>query len=397
MTRRTLVRILEAFFRRRFLYTIPLVASILLGALSVMQSSDEYISGGSILVDPDSLVTSRSGVEAGGFFTYLTPAQFRSQELKGLLQTDVFMESVVATAGIRLSPNPGLAAVQLSSVRQSITGWPVSENLIRVTATTSDPRLSERLTTATIEEFINFEISVDVAESKAAEAFFLELAGTYEQNVTETRRAVDAYLDELAGVTWLTAEQQLALDRLIAAETLAEQRYRSTLEDVEASRLAAEQAETDVRQSMAIVDPPHLPTGATSDLLGDGITLAMYVLVGLAIMVTGPVVATLLDRSVLFPEDLAHIESTRVLSVVSHAGQSERRLVLAADPDLPSSASPVAPAATNPPSEEGAAATPLIKDAARSGDQWERPGTGGDEADAYDTSNEPVSPRRARA
>lgn len=315
MSMRVFRRMVEAFFRYWAIYSLVLAGAALLGILTVTRADDSYTSSGTIFVDNQSLVTAQSGVQSGGGFSYFSPAQFTSQEFQGLVQTDVFLAAVVERAGVELAAttstdsegetSPGAAsfAAQASELRSSIGSYPLSENLLAVFVTTADPDMSYRLTVALIDQFVQFQIDQDVAESAASEEFFTDLASTYEQDVVTARTELDAALRQFDGGDEPTAKQELEIERLKAAETLAVERFQSAVQDVEVSRLAMLQTETDIRQSYSVFDPPQQPSQPDGGILDSLSILVVFTGLGLCLALVLPLIQAFVDRKVLFPED----------------------------------------------------------------------------------------------
>ena len=67
MIRLVILRILESYFRHRFLYLIPIVIMAGVGALAFLTADSSYISLGVIYVRKESLLTSLTNLQDGGF------------------------------------------------------------------------------------------------------------------------------------------------------------------------------------------------------------------------------------------------------------------------------------------------------------------------------------------
>jgi hypothetical protein len=317
-------RMVEAFFRRWPFYLLLFIGSFGFGVYTVSQTVDEYTSTGSIFVDYQSLVTVQSGVQDGGFFSYLTPAQFTSQELNGLVGTDVFMESALELAGVDLATDPTVREGQIKELRNAVTSYAQSESLVTVVVTTSDPELSSRLAKAIADEFVQFQIQIDIAESGASEEFFAELVESYREDLTQAQADVDTALRGVGNLEELTPERQAEIKRLQDSELLAENRFLAAVDDLEASRLATLQSETDVRQSYSVVDPPQAATEPNASLVDDIIVLSIFAVVGLLLALMGPIVSAMLNRSVLFPEDVGPY--SEVLEVIPKVRRKHLKL-----------------------------------------------------------------------
>ncbi len=307
-------RLVEAFFRRWPFYAVLFVVALIIGVTSAARTPSEYTSSGAIFVDNQSLVTTQSGVQDGSFFSYLSPASFTSQELDGLLYTDVFMEGVVTRAGVQLPENAVAKSELIGELRQAVSTFPESENLVRLVVTTGNPELSFRMASSIIDEFVQFQISVDVAESGASEEFFVQLVEDYEADLEEARDAVDNALRGVTDLAEASPRQEAQIGRLRDAENLAESRFQSAASNLEASRLARAQTETDVRQSYSIFDPPQLPTQPNSGFQDSLTLIAMFAVLGIILTLLGPLFAAFFSRTILFPEDLDPETTPRVVA-----------------------------------------------------------------------------------
>ena len=316
MSRTAVRRLVESFFRRWPLYLAFVVVALIFGFLRIQQSAAEYVSTGSILADDQTLVTAQSGVQPNAYYGYLSPAQFTSQELYGLIVTDVFMESVVATAEIELSPIPKVRALELQGFRLALQVFPTNGNIIQINATTPDPEQSARLARAVIDEFIDFKIGIDLAESGASEEFFSELVEPYRKELDDARAAVDEALQAIEGEETVTAGQNLRIDRLRAAEAQAQERYQEALNDVELAQLAQLQTETNIQQGYAVLDSPSVPTEPVGRLLDDVMVMAMFGLVGLILAMAAPVGSALTNKTLVFADDLDPAQRVQVIATI---------------------------------------------------------------------------------
>ncbi len=327
MTRRAITQIVEAFFRRWPIYAALFLGCIGVGVVLVSNTTDEYTSQGSVFVDSQSLVANQSGVRETGSFSFLSPAQFTSQELNGLVRTEVFIEAALERAGAELDSDPVLRRSQIDQLRASVSSSANSENLVAVVVTTPDPELSFRVANGVIEEFVRFKIDLDVTESGASERFFADLVDSYEADLNEARAAVESALRGVTDVQQLTADRQLAVERLQEAETLAESRYSAALTNLEASRLATLQTETDVRQRYSVFDPPVVPVEPNGGLIDIIAVVLGFAILGLGMALAGPILSAALNRTVVFAEDVeAQAAGNPVLAILPRVSKREVRL-----------------------------------------------------------------------
>ncbi len=323
MNIRTFRRIIEIFFQRWPLYLLLLAAFVGFGLFRVSRAEPAYTSSGTIFVDNQSLVSAQSGVQGGNGFSYLSPAQFTSQELYGLIQTDVFMDSVLERSEVELPSDPTDRAREVGSLRSGMSSFASSQNLVKVFVSSDDPDLSYRLTDSIIAEFVQFQIGLDVAESGASEVFFSDLADTYQADLDAARDEVDNALRGVDNLEELPLARQLQIERLREAESMAEARYQAAVEDIEVSRLAGLQTETDIRQSYSTFDPPQRPSEPDGGVLDGLMLLMLAAAAGLIAALFWPVVSGFTSRTVLFADEL---ENVAVLGTVPRIRKRQIRL-----------------------------------------------------------------------
>lgn len=329
MNIRILRRIVEIFFQKWPIYVVLLAGFIGLGIFSVVRAAPSYTSSGTIFVDNQSLVSAQSGIPNGSYFSFLSPAQFTSQELDGLLQTDVFMASVLDRAGVELPSDPALRASEVAALRDGVSSWASSQNLVRVYVSSADADLSYRLVDAIIAEFVQYQIGLDVAESGASEVFFSELAAVYEANLEAVREELDGALRGVVDIEELPADRQLEIDRLREAEALADERYQAAVGNIETSRLAGLQTETDIRQSYSTFDPPQRPSEPDANFFDGIMLLVLFTTAGLFAALLWPSIAGFTSRNVLFAEE---IENQPILGAIPRISKQLVQLKGAPEP-----------------------------------------------------------------
>lgn len=275
MPRLFISRLLETFFRRWWLYLLPIVLLFALGVASTLTSGSTYRSNGIVLVSSSSLLADLSGTTSNPFGQE-TPAAYTSRQVNTLLQTDQFLDLVVKNAGLTEAMASG--AVTRQSIRKSIFASATGDALVSVATTSSNPELSFRLAQSTIDSFTQFEVEAGQADSASA--------------VDELTRQIEA-------------QQQVVSD---AADVTALQDARAKLEDyqkqLEQAKLVGDQAGADVAQRLRVIDTPIAPTAPESNRKADIQTVALFLALGVLVSVAALVVVTLMDHSVRYGEEI---------------------------------------------------------------------------------------------
>ena len=175
-----------------------------------------------------------------------------------------------------------------------------------VGANTTDPVLSQRLATSTIDAFTQSVIDEDLSESAVAENFYEEVAQLYDGRVEEAKQALDDYLLEHPepSVGARPAAEQTQVDRLSDAVERVEVQYLDALSKAEDARLITEQARVDIAQRLRVIDPPQLPSVPMSGMRAAAMTIATFLVLGLMLSAGTVVVAAFLDKSIQSPADV---------------------------------------------------------------------------------------------
>jgi capsular polysaccharide biosynthesis protein len=323
MNKRVVQRLLETFFRRWWLYLLPLVLFSAVGVMKGVNSGHGFTSTGVIDVSRGTLLSQLTSIR-GENFGYETPANSTAGTMSSLLRTDQFMTEIAESAGV----GEQLARGEMTpaALRMAIHVTPSTDTLLGVQATTDDPELSARLAKATIDRFVDYVVSGDVSESKAAEGFFARQLAEDETAVQKARADLQAYaLAHPGGPTESRAlDEQIEIQRLTGAVNSAESQYQTTQQKANEARLATEQAASDVSQRLRIVDEPDVPTKPEPRIQTAVMTVAIFVFVGMLLAFGAVVLGTVTDRSLRTGDDIEQLLGLSVIAVVPDAKLSRR-------------------------------------------------------------------------
>jgi uncharacterized protein involved in exopolysaccharide biosynthesis len=322
-------RLLETFFRRWWLYVLPLVLLTALGTASIVGKGASYKASGSILVNRDSLLNQITAVRGQNSFGFDSPATYTSRQFSTLLGTDAFLTSVIKAAGLSSAAESG--AITLDSVRKSLWVSPQGDELVVVNASTNSPELSFRLAGATIDSYLQWEIDTNVTESQGAEQFFESLLVPYQQRLDDARQALAQYVNThpaAGAASDRPADEQVEIGRLTEAVTRADDQLSTATASLNSARLANTQSSTDVTQRLRIVDTPRQPAAPEPHRKKDALTLMMFLALGSIVSAAALVVGTLLDRSVRYGEEVeAHLKVPVLATVPSSRGLVRTRVL----------------------------------------------------------------------
>jgi capsular polysaccharide biosynthesis protein len=328
MIRLIVRRLLESYFRHRFLWLAPLVVMIGFAGAQFVMATPASISLAAVYVNKESLLASLTSLREDGF-SWVTPAQATVDEFKELLQTDAFMRSVVQLTDLeeQMGRGPKTVAETLVEARDAVWVQTLGKNLIMVGAAHKRPEVAQQLAAATIEVYIRWKINSKREESLAALKFFDDLLTTYEAELEAARDELQSYVEtHPAPVRGDRPESEaIEIKRLQDAVDLAATRYAKALDNQESARLAIAMAESEIRRTYVILDAPRLPLSPQQSKKEMVITGVIFAVVGVILSVTGVVGSALLDRTVRFPEDVPLLLELPLLATLPDTTTQKKR------------------------------------------------------------------------
>ncbi|MCP4427748.1 MAG: lipopolysaccharide biosynthesis protein [Chloroflexi bacterium] len=330
MLRLALLRVLESYFRHRWLYMLPVVFMLGVAAVAVVTQDPQYMAGGVMYVEKESFLATLTSVRESTF-SWDTPAEQTNREISELLQTDAFIRAVIKMTDMEESMDGGIIAVTetIQEVREAAWTQPLGNNQVVVAVAHTEPLITYQLVNAIIENYIQWKINADRVESVTAQEFFDDLTLQYKNDLEVTRREYQNYLiaNPEPGRGNRPDLELLEIERLQSDLQLAGNRYADALEKNENAQLALSQAESDVRQTYFFIDAPRIPEEPSTSLTEVATQVIIFAVVGAILSGIGIVGSALLDRSLRFPIDVRHGVDLPVLASVPNVSQfqSKRR------------------------------------------------------------------------
>jgi uncharacterized protein involved in exopolysaccharide biosynthesis len=325
VSRSLLMRMLENFFRRWYLYLVPVLLLALVGAFSVAGAKKQFQSVGTFNVESSTVLSTLSGSTGDPSLGYDTPATATSKRIGSLLQTDQFVKDIASKAKLDTALTAG--QITVSEIRSSIGAAPNGANLVNLTATNIDPAVAQALAGATIAAYVQSIIDSQASQSNAAIAFFTDLVTTYQTDLATARRSLSDYLTAHPApvVGARSDEEQAELARINGDVTQAQTRYDDALTKKQGAELTTEQTKADVGERLRIVDAPVLPSVPLGGMKKTITSMATFVILGIMLAAGAVVVGTLLDHSVRTSSDVSRL-GLRLLTVVPDTGGKPRKV-----------------------------------------------------------------------
>jgi len=313
------LRLMESYFRHRWLYLIPILMMTILAAVSIFVAKPKYISRGVLFVQKQSLLAQLTSV-TGSNISWQTAATVTSGELKELLQTEAFIRAVIQSTDLEPKMAGGQQAVTdtITEARDAVWVSVVGDNQILIGAVHSKPQVSLQLVNGVVQTYLQWKINGDRSESEAAHTFFTGLISSYKSDADQARQNLYNYL--VAHPVPIKGERPavelLEINRLQAELNSAQTRYTSAINKDENAQLAAAQAQENVLQSYVVIDSPRLPDKPEVSFKKLILQRALFVLVGMVISLLAVAGGAVLDRSFRFPIDVVHGINLPVLATV---------------------------------------------------------------------------------
>jgi len=319
MARLIILRVLDSYFRHRWLNLLPIVLMIGLASASFTLAQPEFISRGRLYVQKAALLPSLTQLPSDGY-TWRTPTQVALSELQELVQTEAFVRSVIQKTDLEANMSGGVDAVEqtINDFRLALSLQQVGDNVIEISVTDKTPEHAQQLAAATIDAFTIWKLNGDQQESAVAQSFFRDVLPGYQDNLLKARDALKNYLEAhpipLRGER--PAQELLEIAQYQSIVDVATRRVENALEKEESARLAQAQAESSVRQDYLLIDAPTLPIKPETSLRQRLMGPAIFVVVGFILTIVCIIGGALLDRSFRFPLDVHTSLGLQVLALV---------------------------------------------------------------------------------
>lgn len=319
MVRIVLLRLLESYFRHRWLFLLPILIAAVAGVIYVLSMPPAYIASGRLYVSQENLLANLTASSTGGSL-WTTAADTTVSELNELLTTQAFIRTVIQKTDLELSMSegPDVVAETFTYVRDHVSFQSVGDNLIDITASGDDPNLVYQLATSSMDAYVQWKINSGYQESVAARTFFEALMQPYQEFVDDARSDLVRFLDANPAPVRgeRPAAETLELERLQAAVQNAETRLNAARDNAQSASLAQVQSESVTRQTYMVIDQPEIPLFAEVSTTAMITNLAIFLIVGIFLTIAGVAGGAVLDRSLRFPIDVRHGLSLPVLAMV---------------------------------------------------------------------------------
>jgi len=314
VTRRIVLNVFEAFFKRPLIALLPLALLTAAGLASAASGFETYRSESRIAVSADPLLAQLT--EANPDFSFNTPATVTSRQVSELLSTDEFVRRVAIAGGWAEELESG--QVTLSQLRMMAYVVADGDTLVRVGASTTDPDVSQRLASAVVNSFRDYTVETGAVEASTSVEFLTEEVRTVQERSDAAAAGVDAFIAQNPGAG--ESELPLALatqyQRLLDAAEVESAALRDATAALREARLRERETATVVDQRFRVLDEPQTPKAAEPRLKGMVLEVAMFVVLGAILSVLLLLVLAMFDRSIRTSSDVRRKFGLGVLALV---------------------------------------------------------------------------------
>jgi uncharacterized protein involved in exopolysaccharide biosynthesis len=318
VSRSLLMRLLESFFRRWWLYLVPVLLLAVVGAATVAGAKGSFKSIGTFNVESSTVLSTLSGNTQN--FGFDTPAVATTKRINSMLQTDSFVKDIATKANLDGALTSG--QITLGQIRSSLGTAANGANLVQVVASYRDPVVAQQLAKATIDAFVQGVIDSASSQGTAAVTFFSGQLKTDQATVDQARQALDDYQGShpAPAIGTRPVDEQSQINRLSDAVTQAQAGYNTTLSKSQDAQLTIEQTKADVGNQLSLVDSPALPTAPESKLKSSILSFATFVALGILLSAGAVFVGTLFDHSLRTVGEVRERLGVPALAVVPDVG-----------------------------------------------------------------------------
>jgi len=319
MVRIVVLRLLESYFRHRWLNLVPILIAFTIGTGYILSTPPTYSASGRLYVSLQNLLADLTSSNSGGSW-YTSASQTTVTEINELIGTQAFIRLVVKKTDLEQYMADGPAAVDetYTYARKILTVQSVGDKLVEFSATGEDPAVVYQIVASTMDAYVQWKINSGYQESTAASTFFDNLIKPYQDEADQAHSDLITFLTDHPEPVRGTRppEEQIELSRLETLVTKAEERLSSAKNNAESARLSQAKSESITRQTYMVIDQPQMPQDAKTSTKKALTTLGIFVVVGIFLSVVVVAGGALIDRSLRFPIDVRHGLSLPVLAMV---------------------------------------------------------------------------------
>jgi uncharacterized protein involved in exopolysaccharide biosynthesis len=321
LTRRVVLNVLEAFFRRPWLHLLPLILMLILGGVSAFGKDSVYRSTGTITASPaaSNLVSSLAQGNSQGF-GFESQATVVARNINEQLRTTQFLDTIASK--IQADPsNTAERALLRTVIAKDVTAVADGDSLVRVAATTGRPDLSLRLAQETINAYRAAVVDSQVEGSEQDVAFFKKQQDTAKSALDTANKDLLDFVSTngITDATKVDLATQLALKQKQDEVGRLQTAYDAAVQQLNDANVKVNAARTAVDQQLRVTDPAEAPFAPEPKLKKAVLTVIIFGVLGLLLSLASVIISATLDRTIRVPGDITAKFDLDVLAVVPDA------------------------------------------------------------------------------
>ncbi|MBF6592409.1 MAG: hypothetical protein IVW57_18010, partial [Ktedonobacterales bacterium] len=258
------MRFLAKFFRRWYLYLLPLLLLPALATIYGKRAMSLYETSALIYINKPSAL----GDTTSSFSQYLSPAQNGANAMNEALLSETFVVSVARGTDLASIYNLDTQFGQdqaTARVRAEVTiaATAVGQNTVTVTVDDKNPRLAQQLAAQLINQFLAYFSQGQRTYDLKQIAFYKQQIQDTQANVQQDQTRIREYLQanpNLLPADTRTDSRLAALQQQLASDNSQLEGLNTQLNAVELDMAAAQSGITDIFKEL---DEPRLPLTPT--------------------------------------------------------------------------------------------------------------------------------------
>jgi hypothetical protein len=317
-------RLVDGFFRRWYLYLIPVLLLTAVGVNNARTIVGDYVSYARLSATTNPYL-SLPDVRGTELPFWEPPAEGTARLINDQLRTDAFIDEIAARAGLSGAVSSGL--VTRDVIRSRVQASAAGQNNLSVSATWPDPQTAFEIADAVATGYGDYLNDLAVADGQEAVRFWTERRETADEAAAQAEESLNAFisaLPPLADGEERAEEQLLQLERLSAELDRALIAVREVQTAIDEAQFNANQAGLESARGLLVIDPPTVPSFPEPIRRDQLLSVVTFMVLGCVIAMTALVVTTVTDRSVRTRSQLRMATGVDLVTVVPRSKQRRR-------------------------------------------------------------------------
>jgi hypothetical protein len=316
-------RLVNRFFRRWYLYVVPVALFVAMGMYSASNITSEFSSYARLSATANPYVTQSEirGTEIGSFES---AAAGTARLINEQIQTDAFIDDVAGRAGLSDALEQALITRDDIRSRTDANADAAGENNLRIEASWADPDTAFLMVEATITGYSDYLAQIALVDSDEAVQFWTERRTDARAEAQVAEDELTSYLTQLPPIPdgqERDTAQVLNIQRLNSSLDRALEAERAAQSAIDEADFAASQALSDSSRQLLLVDAPAVASFPGPVRRDQAQSVVMFTLLGFVFSFAALLIGTHLDRSIRSRSQLGQAAGTALVAAVPRIKQ----------------------------------------------------------------------------